>query len=221
MDERRTLQIDRIAYAADWLVRARQRVEDGDPARGLLALLLAQAEVRRATDAGLAGLLPPRRVERDALLLVASVAAVLAASAIVLATGLAQIASLPPEVPLPMVRLPQPAETMLQIVQTAPPAPERTVRGIALRPAPVPAPAAPAAPPAAASRLPAAPSVSIAPVAVPAAPVASSAPAAAAPAGAAPGPTIAAPAPPSVLSEADLIDLVLAAERSLRRTVNQ
>lgn len=239
MDDRRTLQIDRIAHAADWLVRARQRVEDGDPARGLLALLLAQAEVRRATDAGLAGLVPPRRVDRGALLLATSVAAVLAASVLVLAAGLAQTAGPPPEVPLPMVRLPQPAGAMLQIVQAEPPAPERAVPGLAVRPvpegavprfavrpAPVPRLAASAAAPVATGpRVGAAPGASVAPVAVRAAPAASSAPVGAAPTTAlpagAPGAAVAAPPPPPVLSEADLIDLVLAAERSLRRTVNQ
>ncbi|MDR7554032.1 MAG: hypothetical protein QN157_00335 [Armatimonadota bacterium] len=240
MDDRRAAQAVRIASAADWLARARQGVEQGDPRRGLLALLLAEAEVRRATEVGLAEVLPRRQAGDGGLLLAASVGAVLAAGAAVLLGGLAATARPRAEVPLPALRLPRPAQTTLHLVDVVQPA-DRVVERTVVRVVRVPAPAAPALQEATPARrevtTAAAPGLAAAreehhaqrtPLPASAAPVAPAAPAgpsalvpAAAPAATSASAPTAPAAPPPMLSQADLIDLVLAAERSLRRTVDQ
>jgi hypothetical protein len=234
MDDRRAAQAVRIGYAADWLARARQRVEQGDPARGLLALLLAQAEVRRATEVGLADLMPRRHPTEHAtdggLLLVASVGAVLAAGAAVLLGGLVATARPRADAPLPALRLPQAGQTTLQIVEASPA--DRVVERTVVRVVRVPAPAPPARREAAAVAAPTPPvgregqdarvTPPPAPAALPVPAGLPGAPAAAAPAAApAPAPATVAPVPPPLVSQADLIDLVLAAERSLRRGLDQ
>jgi hypothetical protein len=209
MDARRTTLAERIGFAEDWVIRARRQIQDGDLAHGTLTLLLAQAELRRAREVGTPG---PGAVRPWAV--VALGLAVVAAVALVEFPGHAPL-SAQTETPV-IVRLPEGTGALLQLVAAPePPAPAERVVVRAQAPARPPVRASVQAP---VPQSEAASSVGVRvraaapPVPAPAAPPA---PAAAAPAAAAPAP------PVTLLSAADVIDLVLAAERSLRRPADR
>ena len=227
MGDDQTVLTKRIAYAESWLDRARRHIEDGDIDRGTLTLILAEAEVHRAREAGIS-VSPPTAPARGARRLReagAAIAALAVAFALVAASVSALKDKAPVEArdaaPVPVVRLSTGTGDMLRMVVAPEPVAERTVertieRRVILR-VPVPVeimarddrPARPvlAVPQGAAPQV-ATPQVA-ASTTVPAAP--------------APAPAVApaaAPAP-AVLNEADVIDLVLAAERSLRRSAKQ
>ncbi|MBM3470579.1 MAG: hypothetical protein FJX73_07290 [Armatimonadetes bacterium] len=197
---------ERISFAENWLARARQQVEDGHRERGLLTLVLAAAEVRLAREAG--G--PAARLRPDRRALSGWIAAgmtVLSAATLIFlvvprTAGPTDVHS--GQAP-PVVFLSGGTGAMLDLVTVPPPAAEKTVtRTIIVRvPVTITKGAAPQAAPATAPSRPAARHV-------PAGPPLPS-PATAVTAGST------AP-PPALLSEADMIELVLAAERSLRRS---
>ncbi|MBI3998388.1 MAG: hypothetical protein HY355_05090 [Armatimonadetes bacterium] len=215
MEDRSIDLTERIAFAEGWLARARRQVQDGHHARSLLTLMLAEAEMHRARE--LATVVPPSSLSRHPWVQMA-----LTVSAAVVLVGLVLVAWRPglSADPVaadrsgpPIVVLPGASGSMLRMVQAAEAPAEApvVVKSVIVRVAvPVAAPqlrldiSAPPPPP-------------VVPAAAPAqrhdAPSAS---ASAAPASAAAAPAAAAATPP-LLSEADLIDLVLAAERSLRR----
>ncbi|MDR7456986.1 MAG: hypothetical protein QN125_06835 [Armatimonadota bacterium] len=206
MDARRTTLAERIGFAEDWVVRARRQIQDGDLVHGTLTLLLAQAELRRAREVGTTRQAPARPWAVVALGI-----AVAAAVAVVEFPGHAPL-SAQTEAPI-IVALPDRTGALLQLVtvpEPAAPVEQVIVRAVAPARPPAPAPA-PALRSEAASHV----GVRSQPVAPPA-PVPAAAPVSAAPA--------ASPAPASdatLLSAADVIDLVLAAERSLRRPADR
>ncbi len=231
MGDDRTVLTERIAYAESWLDRARRHFEDGDIDRGTLTLILAEAEVHRAREAGTAASppAPPVRTSPRLRGAGAAIAALAAACVLVVASVAALKDKAPVEArdaaPAPVVRLSAGAGDMLRMVVAPEPVTERTVertvertieRRVILRvPVPMVIPARddrrarPVLPvPQIAASQPAGPQVAVS-TTVSAAP--DSAPAVA---------PAAAPAP-VVLNEADVIDLVLAAERSLRRSAKQ
>lgn len=231
MGDDRTVLTERIAYAESWLNRARQHIEDGDIDRGTLTLILAEAEVHRAREAGVSVSPPstptrsPRRLRgAGAAIAVLATASVLAAASVAALRDKAPVEARD-VAPAPVVRLSASAGDMLRMVVAPEPVAERTVermiertieRRVILRvPAPVEIPAR--------DDRPARPVLTAPQGAAPQAPapqVAVSTTVSAAPA---PAPAVApaaAPAP-AVLNEADVIDLVLAAERSLRRSAKQ
>ncbi|MGQ0550683.1 MAG: hypothetical protein ACT4PY_13550 [Armatimonadota bacterium] len=223
MDDQRTILTRRITFAEDWLARARQQVEDGEQARGVLTLLLAEAEVHRARELGTgridAAPLCTRRTLGPAVAVAAVVTIVVAAArwrpfdpaawaAAAWTTAAAGEVS-----PHPIVTLSAGHSSLLALVQ-APEAIERTVTIHVPVPVTVRVPASPATVQRADDR-PASMSTSVRPAA------------AAQPAPRRSEASAAAAVPPTVsenstlLSEAELIDLVLATERSLRRATNQ
>ncbi|MDQ7842466.1 MAG: hypothetical protein QN141_03275 [Armatimonadota bacterium] len=226
MNGQRTGQevVSRIGYAEQWLRRAKGQVAGGHLKRGVLTLVLADAEVRHAIE--MAGL-PPRPARPTVGVL--PVLGLSLAAALVL--GLARTAVAPAP----------------GAVETGPPILRLSLSGDLLRPIAVPVKTAPAVgtapdlrptrprvlsaartvvpPPASAPRRPA-PGTPVpasgrpSPPAVPPAATAPSADAAAP----SPAPTAAPATVPAattspagmILSSDDLIDLVLAAERALR-----
>ncbi len=226
MGDDRTVLTERIAYAESWLDRARRHIEDGDIDRGTLTLILAEAEVHRAREAGLS-VSPATAPARGARRLrgAGAVISALAAAFVLVAASVAALKDKAPVeardvAPVSVVRLSAGAGDMLRMVVVPEPVAARTVertieRRVILRvPAPVeimarddrPARLVLAVPQGAAPQA-AAPQVA-ASTTVPTAP------------GPAPAVAPAAPAP-VVLNEAEVIDLVLAAERSLRRSAKQ
>ncbi len=209
----------RIAFAERWLVRARAQCQDGNVAGGLLTLSLADAEVRYALEAG--GW-PSRVLRRRAAYGRVSWIAVAAAAAAALVLWTLGTVPLPAPVSAgptdgpPIVRLPSHVGTLLATMavptasavhaQSAPAASGSLAASSPVRtmPARRAAPQRPAA---------AAPMQSIAPavpaVAIPAPTVAPVAPAPTRPSTVTPLP---------VISEVDLIEMVLAADRTLRGT---
>jgi hypothetical protein len=220
MDERGTTLTERISFAEDWLGRARLQIESGRADRGALALLFAEAELHRAREAGLA--VPEASSgPRTGRLTAWAAFGALGAAAAVLAFTVAvarPLASVDAHAPAQdVIRLSAATGDMLRIVTALEPAVERTVIQSRIVHVPVAAPAVPVRRPAALSPTgalqPATPPRVVAP---------------AAPARVAPAPQVAAvPAPPAppvtpvVLSDAEVIEMVLAAERSLRRTGSQ
>jgi hypothetical protein len=195
----------RIGFAEQWLRRARGQVAEGDVARGALTLVLAEAEVRHAME--IAGL-PVRRRRPLAPIALAAVVAAAAAAAISVLTP----AAMPATAAGPaIVQLDGGVGELLRLV--VPPAaasaaqPRRAVAPLPVRP-----PAALRRPPVAAEAL------------SPAVPVATGRPAGAAQAAAATSPApadallapAAAPPPPVVVSNRELIELVLTAGSVLR-----
>ncbi len=189
-----------IGFAERWLARAKQEVTDGRLARGLLTLLLAEAEVHHARERTFPA--------REAALPRSPVAMTVLGAAVLLALLLGGRSLLTPRAevttgpgPAPAaVRFRQPGSmlALVPVVLT----PEETAAGEAVAaPAPrvVTAPRLVAPPPPQrVRRPPTRPAVRPAPSPRPAAPVAGTA------------------APPALVSDAELIDLVIAAERSLR-----
>ncbi len=222
MEDRRAVLTDRITFAEDWLARARRQVQDGHRTRGVLTLMLAEAEVHRARELGMhgAGSPSPRRAWLRVAALVAAVGGVAVgvwhpfapggpAGPLALRDAAAHETSSPP-----VVVLEGGTGALLRLVQ-APDAPvERTVtvpvlvRAAITQPAALLEPAAPAAPAAQLASAPPAAVTQAAPRRPDARPVTVAPPSAVTEA-------------PVLLSEAELIDLVLAAERSLRRSANQ
>jgi hypothetical protein len=217
---------ERIACAEDWLARARRQLEQGETARGSLALLLAEAEVHRARELGM-------KTERARPSLRPAHAALGGLTIAALAAGLWASGLQPAAIPRPaadarpamIVTLSGGHGSLLELVRAPAAADPKSdedrghpVRPKALRPpvetvAPRPAPPVPVPQsPIAALRPQVKPEAVPAPVAAPPAPFAPPASAEAP----APAPVVQPSAPP-VVSEANLIDLVLAAERSLRR----
>ena len=194
-DSRGRQVMARIGFAERWLHRAKRHCGEGDVTRGLLTLALAQAEMHYALETGGARTRAPRRVPTPALLAVGTVAlAVVAAS------------WLPPAPPMnavvasvPIVKLVAPVGNWLDLVQ-APALPNSAalIRAHAGQ-------ARPALHQPYASR----------PSALAVVPASSSAEAVPAPAAMTVVPTPS--APPVALSAVDLIDLVLAADRTLRK----
>ncbi len=208
MDEHTPNLRQQITYAEDWLARARRQVDQGEHARGAFTLLLAEAEVQHARERAMASAVsaPVSRRRRSGATLAAAVALVLAGA------GLGMLWRTPhgPRVDAAsdhaIVVLDTQSGSMLHMVQTAPVPVERTlVKPVVLRiPAPLAAAVEEVRPSARALAVPARVIPAATPVVAPA-----------------PAPPTVTPAPPVLLSEADLIDMVLAAERSLRRTGGQ
>ncbi len=223
MNERPEKLVERVELAERWLDRARHQLESGDPGKSALTLLLAGAEVARAreeslaasgsSDAGSPQDAPRYALPLAALFLAAGVAALLLLPLPHLRAPLAKVGDGAPAV----VRLEGGSGSVLKMVTAQAPTPQAPkVRVI------VYAPRAAVSPPAAARALTeAARPPGPAPI-LKATAVAPHAPAGAVPA---PAPVPAAPQPSAaqapLLSEADVIDLVLAAERSLRRSAGQ
>jgi hypothetical protein len=214
--------LTRIGFAERWLQRAREECLDGDVARGLLTLVLADAEVRRVLQLAV----PPAPRPRPRRPSVAVVAAFLVAAAAALQVGVLALGAAPVDsaglAPRLMLRAGagmllepyaySPARERDAIVTIppvqAPAQPARASQSVQV-PAPVPSgqtavsvvplipPAASAAPAPAPDAVPA-----VMPAAVPAA-----------------APAMApAPAANTVITGIDLLDLVIVADRTLRRT---
>lgn len=222
MDKHTITLTERIVFAEDWLDRARRQLQQGEVAGGTLAMLLAEAELCRARETGL---LAARSEAQARCWLPWAALAALAVGGVVLVLSL--VAALPPDPAAlaqpvaPTLRLASGTGDLLRMVTAPQPPTERTiVQSRVIRiPVPVPAHARRAAPPA-----PVAPPAPSAPAALPewrSPPVVQPVPAPPAVSVAPPVPA-AQPAPAAaVLSEAEVIDMVLAAERSLRRAGNQ
>lgn len=197
---------ERISFAENWLARARQQVEEGHRERGMLTLVLAAAEVHLAREAGR----PTARLRPGGGALsgwIAAGMAVLSAAALVLlvvprTTNPTDVLS--GQAP-PVVFLSGGTGAMLDLVSVPPPVAEKTVtRTIVVRvPVAVAVKEGAVRPAAPAPEWPAARNTPAGPPPPPPAPVV----------------TVGSTAPPpALLSEADVIELVLAAERSLRRS---
>lgn len=219
MEDRKTALTDRITFAEDWLDRARRHIQEGNLDHGALTLILAEAELHRAREVGLpvatissARLVRPQWSSRGAAAALIVTAVVAAVS---VATSRPRAIVEAHDVAMPILTLPGATGERLRMV-TAAPIVQRTVERTVVRRVIVRVPV-----PAVIGEVRQAPPASIAPAAAPMGAVVSpSSPAPAIPAPA----VVAAPAPapaPALLSEADVIDLVLAAERSLRRSAKQ
>lgn len=196
---------ERISFAEGWLARARQQVEAGHHERGRLTLVLAAAEVRLAREAGTPTARLQPRGRAPSGWIAAATATLCAATLIFLGIPRAdgpmdaQADTAPP-----VVVLSGGAGAMLDLVTVPQPVAERTVTRTVIVRVPVTAKedAVRQAAPATAADRPAARYVPAGPVPPPA-PIVAAAPVA---------------PQPALLSEADVIELVLAAERSLRRS---
>lgn len=212
---------ERITFAEDWLARARRQLEQGETARGNLTLLLAEAEVHRARELGMSGergrpALSPGRVAVG-ILTVAALAAAMWAN------GLQPAATPQPadSSSAVIVTLSEGRGSLLELVRAPAVADAKTddrgrparakaaqaqVRTVVGRPLPSALePVVVASPPPLKPEP--VPSAAAAPPAPPSPPATADTPA----------PAVAQPSAPPVVSEANLIDLVLATERSLRR----
>jgi hypothetical protein len=227
MDKRTITLTERIVFAEDWLDRARRQLQQGEVAGGALAMLLAEAELCRARETGLRVPTVPPQTGARSWRSWAGFAA-LACGGILLAFVLAAVSPPQPgglaQPVAPALRLAPGTGELLRMVTVPEPAIERTiVRSRVIRiPVPPPAPGPRGATPASAASAPATP----ASAAAPPLPERRSPPVAPAPAPQAASaviPVLATPPAPAaaVLSEAEVIDMVLAAERSLRRAGNQ
>jgi hypothetical protein len=210
---------ERITNAEDWLARARRQLEQGETARGTLTLLLAEAEVHHAREIGM-GAAPvraplPRMHAAIGMLTVVALAAAIWASGIQPATVPQSTADASSTT---IVTLSDGHGRLLELVQPSAvadakidenqelPVKVRVVR-VPVRSIMTP-PVLSAAPVLAISRPPVKPEPE---------PVIAAAPVPPSPPAAAPASAAAQPGSPPVVSDANLIDLVLAAERSLRR----
>ncbi len=210
---------ERITNAEDWLARARRQLEQGETARGTLTLLLAEAEVHHAREIGM-GAAPvraplPRVHAAIGMLTVVALAAALWAAGIQPATVPQSTADASSTT---IVTLSDGHGRLLELVQASAVADakieENQGLSVKVRVVRVPVimtpPVLSAAPVLGISPPPVRPGPEPVPV-VAAAPVPPSPPADA------PASAAAQPPSPPVVSDANLIDLVLAAERSLRR----
>ncbi|MDR7418820.1 MAG: hypothetical protein QN178_07900 [Armatimonadota bacterium] len=219
MNEQRITLTDRIAYAEDWLDRARRRLNDGEVAEGALALVLAEAELQRAREANGAGCVTAGAGPRKSWIAWTALGTLGLAAAVAVATVVLLHPSLPgdPSDAAPVVRLSAATGEMLHLVTPPEPAVERTVvepRVVHVR-VPVPVPVA----------VPVVTAQPVVPVVKAPAPVRPEPATARADAPPVPAPAVAPASTPPVatlsLTDAEVIDMVLAAERSLRRTGNQ
>lgn len=218
--------LTRIGFAERWLQRAREECLEGDMTRGLLTVVLADAEVRRLLQ--LATPRAPRRRLRPVPLFAA--VGLLMATIAALQVGALDLraAALAPAALAPGLSLRAGTGILLQPVEAA--AAREVVR--AEQPARLVSASRPTTPvrpaPAAARRTPAravahhTPAPLVQPAGIPSHP--------ATPAAAPPGPAVAQPSAPfpavaaapvqsadSTLTTADLLDLVIIADRTLRR----
>ncbi len=190
-ERRRDHLAHHIGFAERWLQRARQEIARGDLGRSLLTLLLAEAEVHHARSEGAAAEASAPRPSAVVTILGATAlaAALLAALAAALPPG--DVAAVLPS-SAPVIRFKQPVGSTLALIPmvVAPAAPPQAISAPAQVPAVTGAPRLPARRgpirPASATRRTAATTTSV-PAVV-----------------------------PVLISDGDLIDLVLAAERSLR-----
>jgi hypothetical protein len=226
MSDSRSALTERIAFAEEWLDRAKRDLADGNVTHGSLHVILAEAELQRAREVSVppgatAGLarrraawwVPASRALMGTLV-VAGVAATLLSQVSVIHEGAPA-----PDASWPVVELSGRTGEMLRLV-TAPEQPpeptivERTIERTIVKPmiVRVAAPPRVVQVPAAAPLVPAPPAER--PEVLPPVSLSQQQPASsAAPQSAAAESSPAAP----VLSDADVIDLVLAAERSLRQ----
>jgi hypothetical protein len=225
MSDSRSALTERIAFAEEWLDRAKRHLADGNVTHGSLHVILAEAELQRArevsvppgTIAGLARWRAAWWVPASRALMGAVVVAGFAATLLWQVSVIHEGAPAP-DASWPVVELSGRTGEMLRLV-TAPEQPpeptivERTIERTIVKPmiVRVTTPARVVLIPAAAPRVPAPPAArpEVPPAGSPSQQPASSA----APQSVAAESSPAAP----VLSDADVIDLVLAAERSLRQ----
>jgi len=192
--------VTRIGFAERWLHRAKRHYGDGDATRGLLSVVLADAEMRYALESGGLNLkASPRRLWIPALLLAGTLAVLAAVTTDwLLPPPAASGAAAAP----PIFRLTSPVGMWLNLVQTASTVnstPASQVRRDAVRRSavhaatvrPMPSPAVHAVPLV---------SSNVAPIASPSQPA-----------------LVVAVPPAAVLSTAELIDLAISADRALRR----
>jgi hypothetical protein len=228
LSDARNALTERIAFAEDWLDRAKRQLADGNVAHGSLHVLLAEAELQRAREVTTSAASPdamssraPSRPAISARVTAGVIAVVSVAAALWWQVPVARDTAEPADTSWPVVVFSGRTGDMLRLAgaSNAPSEPmivERTVERTILKPMIVRVPVAPRVQPAAVAIRPSEARV------VPA-PRAAQAPAPVVPA---PQPahtsttqSTTAEAPPAapVLSDADVIDLVLAAERSLRQ----
>ncbi|HEX4841074.1 MAG TPA: hypothetical protein VFV60_02805 [bacterium] len=195
-----TQVVTRIGFAERWLHRAKCHYGDGDATRGLLSVVLADAEMRYALESGGMNLkASPRRLWIPALLLAGTLAVLAAVTTDwLLPPPAASGAAADPHI----FRLTSPVGMWLTLVQTASPvniAPRSQVRRDAVRRSAVRAATVRPAPSPAVGAVPSV-SYNVAPIASPSQPA----------------PVVVVP-PAAVLSTAELIDLAISADRTLRR----
>ena len=212
-DERAGDQIvARIGFAETWLDRARRQVADGNLPRGILTLVLADAEVHHAIE--VAGTPRPSAASRVPIAVPVLLLVFVAASAFGLARSSAEPAVLPPDAGAPVIALASRVGSLLRLIPAPPESPAAPVTAVAPAPRPVHAapPSRPAPPSRRATVAPSAP-VTAGNEVVPAVP------ASAPPVSPPPEPVVQVPpqsTAPITLTAGELIDLVLAAERTLR-----
>ncbi len=189
----------RIGFAEGWLVRAKRQCVEGDVTRGLLTLVLAEAEMHYAREAGGApAQSDPRRRMTSTVFAVSALTAavVVAVSWFPSAPPVASMASTPP-----VVRFTAPIGTLLDLVQVPPAAKAASVAAVVptLHPGP-PRPSRQAEPRPSSTAVPTggspAPIAAVQPVIVQ---------------------VVHVPSRP-LISEVELIDLAITAERTLRST---
>lgn len=205
-DERAGDQIvARIGFAETWLDRAKRQVADGNLTRGILTLVLADAEVHHAIE--VAGTPRPSAAFRVPIAVPVLLLVLVAASAFGLTRSSADPA-LPPDAGAPVIALASRVGSLLRLIPAPPDAPGAPVTAAR----PVPRPAHPVRPSRPATVAPSAP-------VTPGSEVVPAVPASAPPVSPPPEPVVQVPpqsTPPITLTAGELIDLVLAAERTLR-----
>ena len=208
--------LTRIGFAERWLQRAREECLEGDVARGLLTLVLADAEVRRVLQLAVAPA-PRFRSRLGPALVVGAgliITAVFALQLGVLAIGAAPVESAGLA---PGLMLRPGTGALLEPLEAI--GPQEPARDLAAPATPAPAPPAAAGRAAAPQRARLSSPPSFHQAAAPIVLVTAPAPAPAPPSpGPAPVPAASTPAPPAALSGVDLLDLVIVADRTLRRS---
>jgi len=210
---------ERITNAEDWLARARRQLEQGETARGTLTLLLAEAEVHHAREIGMDA--APVRAPLPRVHAAIGMVTVVALVAAIWVSGI-QPATAPQSTDASSTRIVTLSDghgSLLELVQASAVADAKIDENqgfpVKVRVVRVPVrsimtlPVLSTAPVLAISRPPVRPEPETAAV-IAVAPVPS-------PPADAPAATTAQPGSPPLVSDANLIDLVLAAERSLRR----
>ncbi len=108
--------VSRIGFAERWLLRAKRQCVEGDLSRGLLTLALAEAEMHYALEAGAPA--PAKLAPRRGVSVVVLVMAAAAAGAVLLARGLPSVAPTQGAEPgAPIVRFASRVGTLLDLVQ--------------------------------------------------------------------------------------------------------
>lgn len=214
--------LTRIGFAERWLRRAREECLDGDVARGLLTLVLADAEVRRVLQLAV----DPASRSRSRLLPVLAMGAGLVIAAVVaLQLGVLALGAAPAESTAlaPGLILRPGTGVLLEPIQVIDA--QESVRIVAVPATTVPAQPLPAKRSSTRRSVVAASPAPAQQAATPVIPIAQPAPSpasVASPQTTTPAlvPAVAAPAaaPPVALSGVDLLDLVIVADRTLRRS---